>query len=261
MRRTRGATLGILQVTLAGALVAAAARAQTAEDLVARNVAARGGLEKIHAVKSMRLTGTMSIGDEKMPAVLELKRPDKMRWEFTVDGQVQVEGYDGKTGWTQTSTGGREDVEPMSAEEQKDIALQADMDGPFVDYKAKGNQIELLGKDRVGDREAWKLRVTLKNGEKRDVYLDADTFLQVKSVLRREVDGQEVEITSMIGDYRDVGGLMLPHSFEASAPGSPGKQLLRFDRIELDVPLDDARFEMPKRPQPAPGPTPTTAVG
>jgi outer membrane lipoprotein-sorting protein len=262
MRTTWKVGLGLLAIAIAGELASGRARAQTAGELIAKNIAARGGLEKIRAVQSMRLTGTMSIGDEKMPAVLELKRPDKMRWEFTVDDQVQVEGYDGKAGWTQMTTGGRTNVEPMSAEEQKDVALQADMDGPFVDYRSKGIEIELVGKDRVDDRDAWKLHVTLPNGEKRDVYLDAGSFLQIQTVMRREVEGQEVEVTSRIGEYREVGGLLLPHSFEASAAGAPGKQVLHFDRIELNVPLDDGRFERPKpAPEPAPGPTPAPAVG
>jgi hypothetical protein len=261
MRSTWRAALGALGIAAAGILTAPRAAAQTADELVSKNIAARGGLEKIRAVRSMRLTGTMSIGDEKMPAVLDLKRPNKMRWEFRVDGQVQVEGFDGRVGWTRMVAGGHEDVEPMSDEEQKDVELQADMDGPFVDYRAKGNAIDLVGKAKVGDRDAWKLSVTLKNGEKRDVYLDASTFLQVKTVMRREVDGHEVEITSLIGDYRDVDGLLLPHSFEATAEGAPGKQVLRFDRIELDVPLDDDLFEMPKTPVPTPGPAPTPAVG
>lgn len=261
MRTTWKAALGALGIAAAGILTAPPAAGQTADELVAKNIAARGGLEKIRAVQSMRLTGTMSIGDEKMPAVLDLKRPNKMRWEFRVDGQTQVEGYDGKRGWTRMIAGGHEDVEPMTDEEQKDVELQADMDGPFVDYRAKGNAIELVGKAKVGDRDAWKLEVTLKDGEKRDVYLDAATFLQVKTVMRRQVEGQEIEVTSVIGDYRDVGGLLLPHSFEATAEGAPGKQVLRFDRIELNVPLEDGLFEMPKKPEPTPGPAPTPAVG
>jgi hypothetical protein len=261
MRTTWKAALGALGIAAAGTLAAPRAAAQTADELVSKNIEARGGIEKIRAVQSMRLTGTMSIGDEKMPAVLDLKRPNKMRWEFRVDGQTQVEGYDGRRGWTRLAAGGREDVEPMTDEEQKDVELQADMDGPFVDYRAKGNTIELAGKAKAGDRDAWKLVVTLKNGEMRDVYLDAVTFLQVKTVMRREVEDREVEVTSLIGDYRDVDGLLLPHSFEATAQGSPGKQVLRFDRIELNVPLDDGLFEMPKTPVPTPGPAPTPAVG
>jgi outer membrane lipoprotein-sorting protein len=262
MRTTWRTALGALGIAVVGAFAAGRLVAQTADELVAKNIAARGGLEKIRAVQSMRLTGTMSIGDEKMPAILELKRPDKMRWEFTVDGQVQVEGYDGKAGWTQMTAGGRTEVEPMSADEQKDVALQADMDGPFVDYRAKGIEIELVGKDKVDGRDAWKLEVTLKSGEKREVYLDAGNFLQVKTVMRREVDGHEIEVTSMIGEYKEIGSLLLPHSFEASAAGAPGRQVLHFERIELNVPLDDGRFEMPKpAEQPTPGPTPAPAIG
>ncbi len=228
-------------------LVAALSSAETADELVAKNIQARGGMEKIKSVQSMRMTGTMRLGDERLPTTLELKRPGKSRWEFTLDGQTAVQAYDGKTAWMIMPFEGQTEPQIMTDQEAKDIEMQADVDGPLVDAAAKGNTIELVGKETIeGGVEAWHLRVTRKNGEARELYLDAKTYLPVLAVTKRTADGQTVEIRSKIGDYKSVDGVMLPHSFQASASGVPQTQALEFQKIELNVPIDDSRFAMPK---------------
>ncbi len=245
---------GTLAGVAAGLLAAAAAAGQTADELIEKNIAARGGLEKIRAVQSMRLTGKMTMGEETVPSVLELKRPNKSRWEFTIGGRTAVQAFDGKSGWTIMPFEGKTEPEEMSAEDEKEVEQQADMDGPLVDYKAKGSRIELVGHDPALRPEDWKLKVTLKSGEVRFVYLDSKTYLQTLSVMTRKLDGSDVEIRSRISDYREVGGLMLPHSFSASAGRGAPPQTLTFDRIELNVPIDDSRFRMPGPDEPAAAP-------
>jgi hypothetical protein len=148
----------------------------------------------------------------------------------------------------------------MPPEDLEDAKLQADIDGPLVDAKAKGNRIELVGREKVGDRDAWKLKIALGNGEERFVFLDAKTSLQILTITERKIEGNRIQIESTIGDYREVDGVLLPHSFEAAAKGMPQKQSLRFEKIEVNVPLDDSRFHMPKAGKPAaprkPAPTP-----
>ena len=243
-------------IAAAAVLVLAAAHAggQTADELIAKNVAARGGLEKLKAVKTMRLTGTMKAGDETMPAVLELKRPNMSRWQFTFDGQTAVQAYDGKAGWMWMPFAGMSEPQAMSAEERQEAEQQADLDGPLVDYKAKGSAIELVGHDSRFRPEDWKLKVTLKSGEVRYVYLDPKTFLQTTTVMTKKIEGSEVVVISTIGDYKDVEGLTLPHSFTASTKDGGETQSLVFEKIELNVPIDDARFGKPKTPDKAPTP-------
>lgn len=258
MRRT-----GIrMAVAVGGLLLAAAASAQTAEELVEKSIRARGGLEKIKSVQSMRMTGTMALGDETAPTVLEFKRPGRLRWEFTLDGQTAIQAFDGAAGWAVMPFEGKTEPEKMPAEEVENFKRQADMDGPLVDYRAKGNRIELIGKGSAGGRDAWQLKVTASDGEERVVFLDAETGLQVKTVAHKTVDGNDVEVVSVIGDYRDVGGLKLPHSFESSVTGVPQSQSMKFERIELNVPLEDSRFAMPKPKAPerrSPAPTPAVS--
>jgi outer membrane lipoprotein-sorting protein len=253
----------IRQLAAVGGLAAAVAAGQTADELLSKNIAARGGLAALKAVRTMRLTGTMKAGDDTLPSVLELKRPNMSRWEFRLDGQTAVQAFDGRDGWMWIPFAGQREPQVMSEEERKEAEQQADIDGPLVDYKEKGSKIDLVGHDPDFRSDDWKLKVTLKTGEVRYVYLDPKTFLQTVSVMTRKIDGVEVEIRSEVGDYRKVGALVLPHSFTATTRDGGQQQSLKFDKIELGVPIDDGRFRMPPPRQPtAPAePAPTPAVG
>ena len=253
--------LGSLLV--AGLLAAAAAASQTADELIEKNIAARGGYEKLKAVQTMRLSGTMKGGDETMPSTLELKRPNKSRWEFRLEGQTGVQAFDGREGWMWIPFAGQTEPQPMPDEERVEAEQQADIDGPLVDYKQKGEKIELVGHDRNFRPDDWKLKVTLKNGDVRFVYLDSKTFLQTVTITRRKVEGVELEVRSDVGDYRKVGDIVLPHSFTATAKDGGPSQSIQFDRIEVNVPIDDSRFAMPEPKKPAgpPGAEPTPTVG
>jgi len=140
--------------------------------------------------------------------------------------------------------------EPMSAEDLKDMEEQADLDGSLVDWKAKGHTVELMGKEKVEGSDAYKLKLTLKNGDTRYVYIDVDSYLELKTDAKRTIRGSEVETESVASDYKEVGGLILPHTITQGPKGSPQKQTITVDKIELDVPLDDARFKMPEVKQP-----------
>lgn len=234
----------------AGAFLALPASAQTVDELIAKNVEARGGLEKLKSVKTLRMSGKMTVGPGlEAPINLEMKRPANIRMEFTFQGNTGVQAYDGKTGWSINPFGGKKDPEPMAADDLKETEEQADMDGPLVDYKAKGHSVELLGKEKVEGSEAYRLKVTLKNGDIRHIYVDADSFLEIKAESKRTVRGTEVEVETSIGDYKEVGGLLFPHSFQSSAKGQPDRQTITVEKIELNPALDEARFKMPEPPR------------
>jgi outer membrane lipoprotein-sorting protein len=229
-----------------GALFAVPASAQTLDEILARNLKARGGVEKIKAVKSKRTTGTMTIGPGiDAPFVMEQKRPNGMRMEITFQGTTVVQAYDGKVGWAVNPLAGRKDPEPLPEEVTRQADLQADMDGPLVDYKEKGSTVELMGKEKVEGSEAYKVKLTLKNGDTLYIYIDAEQFLEVRMDAKMKVRGTDVENETTIRDYKDVGGLMIAHAMEAVQKGAPQKQKIIFQKIELNVPIDDARFKMP----------------
>jgi outer membrane lipoprotein-sorting protein len=230
------------------ALAAAGASAQTVDEIIAKHVTAVGGMAKLSAVKSVRMTGKITLGPGlEAPLVIEYKRPKNVRVEFTLQGMTGVQAYDGASAWQIMPFQGNKNPEPMSADERKDIEEEADfVEGPLVNYKEKGHKVELLGKDKVEGSDAYKLKVTLKNGDTQYAYLDADTFLEVKSEGKRMVRGTEVETESFSGDYKEVEGLMIPHSLESGQKGSTQRQRITFDKIEINPAVEDARFKMPE---------------
>ena len=237
-----------LLLLLAGVAVA---EDLTVDQIVAKNIQAHGGMDKIKAVKSMRFTGKMTIGPGmEAPVTMVQKRPKEMRMEILVQGMTIVQAYDGSAGWIIMPLQGKKDAEPMGQDDLKDAEEQADMDGPLVDYKEKGNKVELMGKEAVEGGDAYKLKVTLKSGDIRYLYLDPDSFLEIKTASKRTIRGAEREMETTIGDYKEVEGLMLPFSFEAGMKDSPQKQKISIDKVEINPQVDDAIFKMPA-PAPA----------
>lgn len=238
---------------LAG-LMAAAAQAQTADEIIAKNIAAKGGLDKIKGVQSMRITGKMMVGPGmEAPMVIETARPHKVRMEFTFQGMTGIQAYDGKAGWSVMPFMGKKDPEPMSADDLKQAEEQADMDGPLVDYKEKGHTVEYLGKDEIEGTPVYKLKITKKNGDIQTLYLDADSYLEIKAEGKTKVRGQEIEGETSFGDYKEVGGLVMAHSIQSKMKGGQGPgQTITFEKIEVNPEIPASRFEMPAAaPKPA----------
>src|SRR5258708_26760205 len=156
-------------------LLPSAASAQTAPQILAKVFVARGGLAKIRSINSERVSGQISFGEVTGPFVVELKRPLKMHMQLTFQNQTMVRVYDGKSqGWANNPFAGKMNPDSMNEDELKSITEESDFDGPLVDYRSKGNQIELVGKDKVCDKDAWRLKLTTKNGEGGS-YLCTDT--------------------------------------------------------------------------------------
>jgi hypothetical protein len=122
---------------------------------------------------------------------------------------------------------------------------QADFDGPFVDTEAKGMTVELLGRVPIAGRDAFKFRVASKTGPVRHLYLDAGTYLLVRAEATRAIRGQNVQLETTFGDYRDVGGLRFPFVIESAARGRPSLLRIVVDTVEVDAAIDDARFTPP----------------
>lgn len=230
-------------------LVSVLAFGQTADELVAKNIQAHGGLDKIKAINSIRMTASLDASGFKAAVGQEQKRPDFVRQTFTVQGMTQIQAYDGSTAWQISPFGGRKDPELLGEEETRGMVEDADFDGPLVDAAAKGNKVEYLGMDQVDGDDAYKLKCTLKNGDIFYYYLDPDSYLEIKVEKQRFIRGAVRESATVLGAYKAVNGVMFPFSIASGPKNNPDAGgRITVQKIEVNVPVDDKQFKMPAAP-------------
>jgi hypothetical protein len=255
---------------------------RSAEPIAEKNAAARGGLKAWRAIQSMSMTGSLEAGrprdpvklamsymrprneakaearkalahpreadankNVRLPFVMELERPRRTRLEIRFQGQTAVQVYDGSHGWKLRPFLGRREVEPFTAEELRVASQQTDLDGPLIDYARKGNKVELEGTEPVEGHDAYRLKVTSHDGQVRHVWVDKQTYLDVKVDGTRRLDGKPRPVWTTFRDYRPVNGLMIPHVLETTVEGVPGSEKILVDRVALNPQLDDAHFTKP----------------
>ena len=229
------------------------ALAQTADELVAKNIQAHGGIDKIKAIQSLRRTGSFDASGFKAAIGSESKRPNLLRQTFAVQGMTQIQAYDGSRAWHISPFGGKKDPELLGDDDSRGLVEEADFDGPLVDAAAKGNTVEYLGHDQVDGDDVFKLKVTLKNGDIFYYYLDPDTYLEIQIESQRFIRGSVRERLTLLGSYKPVNGVMYPFSIESGAKNDPdGRAKITLQKIEANVPLDDKSFKMPPAPAAAP---------
>jgi hypothetical protein len=261
MKMTRKKALWLVWLCVSPVAVSA----QTGTQIIGRALSARGSIVKILAVKSQRVTGTISFGEDATgPFVVELERPMKMHMSLTLQDQNMIRVYDGKSaGWANNPFAGKLDIQDMTEDELKNISDESDFDGPFVDAKRKGNRFELVGKDKVADQDVWRITLITKNGDIRYYSFDAKTYLLVRWEGERRYKGQLIPTQSFFHDYRVVEGLKFAFKIDSGTSLSNLTQKLVIDTIELNPTIDDSEFAKPAtspatEPTAPPG-TPTAA--
>jgi hypothetical protein len=223
------------------------AYAQTAEELVEKNIQAKGGIDKIKAIKSLRVTAKF-IGGGGFTANVgrESQRPNLVCKTFSLQGMTQVTAYDGTTGWEIAPFEGHKDPQLIGEDELRGLLLDADFDGPLVDYKEKGNTVEYLGHDVVDGDDALRLKVTLKNGDILYYYLDPDTFLEIRRDKQEFIRGAIHESVIEMGSFKPVAGVMYPFSLSQGSKADPAAQTINVEKIEANVPIDQKDFAVPE---------------
>jgi hypothetical protein len=242
-----------MRVFVAVVLLSAAssAFAYTADELAAKNVAAKGGTEKLAALHSLRLTGKVLVNGDTLQLgyVATVARPDSVRLEATLQGLTLIQAYDGTQGWKVNPFQGRKDPEKMSGDDAKELSEDAaDFAGALVDWKAKGYKLDYLGTEDVDGTDAYKLRVTRPNGDITYVFLDPDYFLEIRTINRRIQHGVPRETVTDYGDYEQVNGVYFAFSQASGPNGSSDRQKLQFDKAEANAPIDGALFRFPATP-------------
>ena len=284
----------ILAACMAEAAAAAPAQAKlSAAEVITKNVAARGGLQAWRAVQTMTLSGKMGAGGNQratlqvptqtqatvvtqkieqpalptrrveevyLPFLMELARPRKMRFELQFAGQTALQVYDGVNGWKLRPYLNRLEVEPYTPDEMKAASMESELDGPLVDYAAKGTRIESDGIEKVEGRDTYKLKLTLKSGAVTHVWVDAQTFLETKAEGQpRRLDGIYHPVEIYYRDYRNVNGLEIPFGLETrvlpvtkvavglrDTPVPPQKTLI--EKVVINSNFDAGLFSKPAIP-------------
>ena len=242
-----------LAVAAALIIVGPVSAQESLDEILAQHYEARGGLEALKGVESLRMNGNMTMGPMEMPITIEMKRPQQVRMEFTMQGMTGVQAYDGETAWAIMPFMGKTDPEPMPEDQAKDLEEMADIDGELVDYAKKGHKLSLVGKEDLDGTEVYHLKLEKKNGDVADVYLDAEYYLEVERKTKAERQGAEIVMTSTVGDYKEVDGLMLPHSIANAAEGAPGSMNITIESYEVNPDVDSGRFTMPAAAEKAVG--------
>jgi hypothetical protein len=223
-------------VFAASTCAGATAVSYTADQLVAKNLAARGGADKLRAITSMHWTGTMKLGGG-LEAKIEAWgiSPNRWRDEFGLQGLTAVEAWDGSQAWAINPFEGRRDPQKTSPDDAKDMIESAVLAGPLLDYKAQGSKVEYLGTEDIDGTDAHKLRVTFKNGDSTVLYLDPDQFLEIRIVTHHMIRGQERVQSTDVGEYEKVDGIYFPFELGRS----------QIESIELNKPIDATKFSFP----------------
>ena len=238
---------GLLVVSLA--LQSGAVHALTADEIVTRYIEARGGAEKIQTLRSVRLTGKLEFGRRSSVVVADwgeiIKRPGMLRDETTMQGLTSVDAFDGKDAWSVSPFQGRRDPQRASADETRQRAQQADIEGPLVRWHEKGHRVEYLGTEDVDGTSALRLRVSLKDGDTAYMFLDPDYFLEIRRVMVRHVRGAEQVTETDLGNYGQVAGVWMPFSIESGRQGGPKNSRITVEQAEANVELDDSVFRYP----------------
>lgn len=229
-------------------VVASAASGMTAEQLVAKNLEARGGRAAIEAIRTLKSEGTFTVGGGNIVLALATyqKAPDQYRLEATLQGLTLVNAYDGEEAWQIMPFQGRLDPEHMSAEDAKSLAESAPIGGLLISAGQLGGTLGYLGTEDIDGTLAHKLKLTLANGDIAYIYLDPDYFLEIRIVWQRQLRGATVKSTTDFGDYEKVAGVYFPFSSHTeSGGGIMGTQQVTITSMQANVPMDDAMFAFP----------------
>ena len=226
--------------------LASAASPASLEDLLRQNLTARGGQAKVAALRSLRYTGEMSFpGGVRFSFSQVVARPGRIRTEVSMQGLTAVMAYEKGLAWQIDPFQGRKDPERLSEDEAKGLIQDADLDGPLIGWKEEGSRIEYLGTEDVDGTQAHKLKVALKDGTLKMVYLDPEHFLEIRILTQVTVRGSLQESEVDLGEYAQVGGVWFPMSIESGPPGVSRRAFLKWNRIEVNVPVEDADFRFP----------------
>jgi outer membrane lipoprotein-sorting protein len=241
--RIRPSAVPLLVVLLLG-LLAGSASALTAEEMIDRYYDAIGGVEKYTSLQTMTVTGKVQVMGMELPFTMSTKRPNKLHIASEFQGAKIVQLFDGEHGWMINPMMGTTEPQPMPEIQEKGFKVQADMDGPLIDWQKKGYTLEVLPDDEVEGTPVHRLRVGAGEGITITMCFDQDSFLLIKQTTKLKQDDAEFEQDTFMSDYRDIEGRLVPMAWEQRMGGDVQSNMV-MESVVFDAPVDDALFTAP----------------
>ena len=222
------------------------ASAQTADEVISKHIQATGGKEKHASMNTLRMTCSMEMGPGmKAPFTLTLINNKCMKMEMSIQGMTMIQCLDGDNGWYIMPFQGKTDPEKMNEDMVKQSKEETDITGPLFNYKEKGNTVDLVGKEEMEGTDVFKLKVTLKNGDIRYIYIDATSYYILKETQKQKMKDKEIESETVFSNFKAVDGIMFPFTLEERPVGESSGQVITVENIEVNPKVDPSIFKMP----------------
>jgi hypothetical protein len=220
------------------------AAALTSDELVQKNIEARGGAARLKAITTLRIVRTYGTFGANIPVTITKKREGLHRTDQALPGRPTViRGLDASGAWE--SINGK--VSKRPADQEAELReLDGDFDGFLVDYKAKGHAVEYVGRERAGGIDTYKLKVTLKSGAVRHVWLDATTYLERRHEGTMTMPDGKVPVIITFAEWKDVQGVKFPFAVDEERNSFPPQTFAIYtERVEINPAVDETIFAMP----------------
>lgn len=216
------------------------------DQILSRHYKARGGERAWQEIKTLKFTGSMQTNSGVFKTAAIYKRPDLCRLDFQAGRLYFIEAYDGTTPWQVNPGVTRPEI--MKGKRAKEMIDTCDFEGPLVDPKQKGHKIKYLGKEKLEDKSAYVLEVSLSTGNVDTYYLDTETYLPFMVKGSTTIQGNTVDTTVKVGEYIEVGDVVIPFNYEFIVDGNPDVESLQIKTIEFNKEFDHELFTLPKNP-------------
>jgi hypothetical protein len=230
-----------LSFAVVGLLLSAMSFAQTAEEIVAKHITAIGGADNWKKINNMRQEATLSVQGMDIPVVITALHNKATKQEYTVMGMTGYSIITSEGGWNFNPMQGQTKPEPITQDELKYGKDNLDLQGDFVDYKAKGHSIQLMDKEDIEGVECLKVKLTRKSGNESIFFFDPKTYYIVRTSSKMSSNGQEVESVVNMSNYQKLPeGIVIAYTIESTAVPAP----ITVTKVIVNGKIDEAVFKV-----------------
>lgn len=235
----------IMSALAVGMIAVVSAQAVTLEEIVANNIKARGGQAAIDAIKTLKFEGSVSVPAQGLELTITMmyKRPGKMKSVTTMQGMSMIQASDGKEGWGINPMMGP-DAQKVPSEQFAELAEQAEFEGDIVSAQRRGLAMELVGTEDVEGETAYKVKITRKDGKATFTFIDAVTYLEMKTETEMDMGMGPMKIDNVMSDYRDVNGVKFPFSMTQMSGGQT-YSIVTVTKAVANEMIADSEFAFP----------------